>query len=45
VGREAAPAGELVHPGIVVAAVETQPLRLIRGRFGPLERDRVERRG
>jgi len=44
VGCEAAPAGELVHPGVVVAAVEAQPLRPLRGRAGPLERDRVERR-
>ena len=44
VRHEAAPARELVHPGIVVAAVEAQPLRLLRGRVGSLDRDRVERR-
>jgi len=45
VRREAALVGERVHPGVVVAAVETQALRLLRGRLGPLDRDRVERRG
>jgi hypothetical protein len=43
-GREAAPAGELVHPEIVVAAVEAQPLRQLRRRLGPLDRNGVERR-
>jgi hypothetical protein len=41
---ESLPADELVHPGVVVAAVEAQPLRPLRGRLGPLDRDRVERR-
>jgi hypothetical protein len=45
VRREAALAGELVHPGVVVAAVERQPLRLLQGRYGPLDRNRVEGRG
>jgi hypothetical protein len=45
VRREAALAAELMHPGIVVAAVEAQPLRLLRSRLGPLDRDRVEARG
>jgi hypothetical protein len=44
VRREAAPVGERVHPGVVVAAVETQRLRPLAGGLGPLDRDRVERR-
>lgn len=44
VGREAAPAGEFVHPGVVVAAVEAQPLRPFGARLWPFDRDRVEAR-
>jgi hypothetical protein len=40
-----APGDELAHGLVVVAAVEAQPLWLLRRRLGPLDRDRVERRG
>ncbi len=36
-------AGETVHRGRVVAAVETEPLRPLRCRLGPLDRDAVQR--
>ena len=42
---EAAPADELAHAVVVVAAVEAQPLWLLGRRLGPLDRDRVECRG
>jgi hypothetical protein len=45
VRREAARAEELAHAVVVVAAVEAEPLRLGRLRRGPLDRDRVKRRG
>jgi hypothetical protein len=35
---------ELVHLGKVVALVEAEPLRLLRGWLGPLDRDRCDRR-
>jgi hypothetical protein len=44
VRQEPVPVGELMHPGIVVAAIETQPLRLLGRRLGPLDRNGVERR-
>jgi hypothetical protein len=44
VRREAALAGELAHPRVVVGAVEEQALRALAGRLRPLDRDRVERR-
>ena len=44
VGGEGELGGELVHLGIVVALVEAQPLRLLRGRLGPRDRDALERR-
>jgi hypothetical protein len=34
---------ELARVSVVVSAVEGDPLRLLRGRLGPLDRDRVER--
>ncbi len=40
-----APGDELTNALVVVAAVEAQPLRLGGRRLGPLDRDRVERRG
>lgn len=43
--REAVPIDELVHPGVVVAAIQAQPLRLLLRRLGPFDRDRVEGRG
>ena len=43
--RVAALGDELADRLVVVAAVETQPLRLFGCRLGPLDRDRVERRG
>src|SRR5207237_7843485 len=42
VGGEAELGGELVHLWVVVALIETQPLRPLRGRRGPLDRDRLE---
>lgn len=45
VRRIPAPGDELAHAGVVVAAVEAQPLRLGGRRLGPLDRDRVEGRG
>lgn len=33
---------ELFDPGVAVAAVETEPLRILGGRLGPGDRDRVE---
>ena len=41
----AASGSELVDPGVGVAAVEAQTLRLRGGRVGPTDRDRVECRG
>ena len=35
-------ADEFARVGVVVGAVEGDPLRLLRGRLGPLDRDRVE---
>ena len=43
VGGEAELVGELVYLGVVVAAVEAEPLRLLRCRRGSLDRDRLER--
>ena len=43
VGGEGELGGQLVHLGVVVALVEAQPLRLLRGRLGPRDRDAVER--
>ena len=37
-------ADEFARVGVVVGAVEGDPLRLLRGRLGPLDRDRLERR-
>ena len=34
---------EFARVGVVVGAVEGDPLRLLRGRLGPRDRDRVER--
>jgi hypothetical protein len=36
---------ELSDPWVGVAAVETETVRTLGGRLGPLDRDRVERRG
>src|SRR6266581_9789574 len=36
-------ADQLARVGVVVGAVEADGLRLLRGRFGALDRDRVER--
>ena len=44
VGGEGELGGELVHLGVVVALVQAQPLRLLRRRAGPRDRDRLERR-
>lgn len=35
--------GELVDLGVVVALVQAEPLWLLRGRLGPLDRDRLDR--
>ena len=43
VGGEAELGGELVHLGVVVALVEAQPVRLLRSRHGPFDRDRLDR--
>ena len=45
VRREAAADREFVDPRVGVAAVEAQGLRLLGGRLGPPDRDRVECRG
>ena len=45
VRRVAATGREFVDPRIGVAAVETERLRIVDGRLGPLDRDRVECRG
>ena len=45
VRRVAATGGKLVDPGVGVAAVEAERLRTLGGRLGPIDRDRVERRG
>ena len=45
VRREAALTGELADPRVVVGAVEAEALRLLGCGLGPLDRDRVERRG
>lgn len=45
VGAVTAAGRELVDPRVGVAAVETEPLRMLRRRLGPGDRDRVERRG
>ena len=44
VRREAVLAGEFVDRGRVVAAVQAEPLRLLAGRFGSCDRDRVDAR-
>jgi hypothetical protein len=44
VGGEGKLGGELVHLGEVVALVEAEPLWALRGRLGPRDRDRLERR-
>jgi hypothetical protein len=41
VRRKPALGGELVHRGRVVGAVETEPLRRLRRRLGPPDRDAV----
>ena len=43
VGGEAELAGKLAHLVVVVALVEAEVLRLLQGRLGTLDRDRVER--
>ena len=43
VGGEAVFGDELADPRVVVAAVETEALRTSPARFGPPDRDRVER--
>jgi len=45
VGRVATRGCELADPGVGVAAVETQTLRLLARRLRPRDRDRVERPG
>lgn len=45
VGRVAAAGREVTDPGVAVASVETETLRIVAGRLGPRDRDRVERRG
>ena len=45
VGGVAATGGEVVDPGIGVAAIETQALRILGRRVGPCDRDGVECRG
>src|SRR6266540_6413536 len=45
VGGVAATGREFVDPGIGVAAIETQALRILGRRLGPWDRDRVECRG
>ena len=40
----ATPGRQLVDPRVGVAAVETEHLRIVEGRLGPIDRDRVERR-
>ena len=45
VGRVAAARRELIDPGVAVASVETESLRIVGGRLGPRDRDRVERWG
>ena len=42
VGGEAELGRELVHLGEVVALVQTESLRLLRCRLGPLDRDRLD---
>lgn len=44
VGGEAELFEQLAYFVVVVAAVEAEPLRLLRCRLGPLDRDRLERR-
>ena len=43
VRRELVAAEQLADLGVVVRLVQADALRLLRGRFGPLDRDRVER--
>jgi len=45
VGAVAANGRELVDPGVGVATVQAQALRILGRRFRPPDRDRVERRG
>lgn len=45
VGCVAATLREFVDPRVAVAAVEAEALRLLGGRLGPQDRDRVECRG
>ena len=42
VAGEAELSGELVHLGVVIALVQTEPLRLLGRRLRPLDRDRFE---
>lgn len=44
VGGEGELRDELVYLGVVVALIQAQPLRLLRGRLGPRDRDALERR-
>lgn len=44
VGGERELVGELVDLLLVVGAVEAEPMRALRGRLGPLDRDRLDRR-
>jgi hypothetical protein len=45
VGCVAATLRELVDPRVAIAAVEAEALRILDGRLGPRDRDRVECRG
>jgi hypothetical protein len=45
VGVVAAAGRELVDPGVGVATVQAQAMRILGRRFRPPDRDRVERRG
>ena len=45
VSRVAASRCEFSDPRVGVAAVKTERLRILGRRFGPLDRERVERRG
>lgn len=45
VSAVAAAGCEVADPGVAVAAVETEALRLVGGRLRPRDRGRVERRG
>jgi hypothetical protein len=45
VGCVAATGSEVADPRVAIAAVETEALRILGRRLGPLDRNRVERRG